>query len=343
MQQPMSNPEEISDPTTAMNMTLVLMAKAFKLNYSTPTNNNQRTLSNPQQADYIARYEYGARKTDRAGWRQCVECQESANQNVNQTWNGNVVASQAGVNGNGNNDGSAKVYHSENWYDNDIFNLFTQEEQYIELFEPNIEPHQAQQNDNNVISRVPIVEKSGGTVEQQPATIEETQFHKIIEDEIAPIVNQVDNRVQNFENPFVKEAAKFVRDFKSLAKEADDSINKITVLETENERLLRAIVSQDIMSIVQNKCIIDTSNLQTELDRMKEKFETCIIKKEKEYAILWNNWYKKCEECKYDKISYDKAYNDMQNQIEWLQAQLGDLKGKSMDTQCSSNTLDPLF
>ncbi|GJS58483.1 integrase, catalytic region, zinc finger, CCHC-type containing protein [Tanacetum coccineum] len=48
MQQPMLNPEDISDPTTAMNMTLVLMAKAFKLNYSTPTNNNQRISSNPR-------------------------------------------------------------------------------------------------------------------------------------------------------------------------------------------------------------------------------------------------------------------------------------------------------
>nr|GEX36268.1 hypothetical protein [Tanacetum cinerariifolium] len=40
MQQPMPNPEDITDPTTAMNMALALMAKAFKLNYSTPTNNN---------------------------------------------------------------------------------------------------------------------------------------------------------------------------------------------------------------------------------------------------------------------------------------------------------------
>ncbi|GJU93275.1 hypothetical protein Tco_1318031 [Tanacetum coccineum] len=45
MQQPMLNPEDIIDPTTAMNMVLVLMAKAFKLNYSTPTN-NQRISSN---------------------------------------------------------------------------------------------------------------------------------------------------------------------------------------------------------------------------------------------------------------------------------------------------------
>nr|GEZ74477.1 hypothetical protein [Tanacetum cinerariifolium] len=46
LQQPMPNPEDITDPTTAMNMALVLMAKAFKLNYSTPTNNNQRISSN---------------------------------------------------------------------------------------------------------------------------------------------------------------------------------------------------------------------------------------------------------------------------------------------------------
>nr|GFC86245.1 hypothetical protein [Tanacetum cinerariifolium] len=46
LQQPMPNPEDIIDPTTAMNMTFSLMAKAFKLNYSTPTNNNQRISSN---------------------------------------------------------------------------------------------------------------------------------------------------------------------------------------------------------------------------------------------------------------------------------------------------------
>nr|GFB25222.1 hypothetical protein [Tanacetum cinerariifolium] len=48
LQQPMPNPEDITDSTTAMNMALALMAKAFKLNYSTPTNNNQRISSNPR-------------------------------------------------------------------------------------------------------------------------------------------------------------------------------------------------------------------------------------------------------------------------------------------------------
>nr|GEV72917.1 hypothetical protein [Tanacetum cinerariifolium] len=48
LQQPMPNPKDIADPTTIMNMSLVLMAKAFNLNYSTPTNNNQRISSNPR-------------------------------------------------------------------------------------------------------------------------------------------------------------------------------------------------------------------------------------------------------------------------------------------------------
>ncbi|GKC03229.1 hypothetical protein Tco_0994839 [Tanacetum coccineum] len=139
-----------------------------------------------------------------------------------------------------------------------------------------------------------------------------------------------------------EKAAKFVRDFKSLIKEADESLAKHKALELEIERLLRVVVNHDIMSIVQSNSVVDTSNLQTKLDHTKESFENCIIKKENEYAKLWNDWYKKCEEFKYDKISYDKAYNDMQQKIERLQAQLGDLKGKCKDTPCVLDTLDPL-
>ncbi|GKC60901.1 hypothetical protein Tco_1088499, partial [Tanacetum coccineum] len=95
---------------------------------------------------------------------------------------------------------------------------------------------------------------------------------------------------------------KFVRDFQSLAKEADESLAKHKALELEIESLLRVVVSQDIMSIVQNNSVVDTSNLQTELE----------------------------------------PYNDMQQKIERLQAQLGDPKGKSKDTPCVLDTLDPL-
>nr|GEX26126.1 integrase, catalytic region, zinc finger, CCHC-type, peptidase aspartic, catalytic [Tanacetum cinerariifolium] len=128
------------------------------------------------------------------------------------------------------------------------------------------------------------------------------ELHKIVKDEIFPIVNQVDARVQNFEIQFLKEAAKFVGDFKSLAKEADESLAKHKALELEIKRFLREVVSQDIISVVKNNYVVDTSNLQTELE----------------------------------------PYKDMQQKIERLQAQLGDLKGKSKDTSCVSDTFNPL-
>ncbi|GKE43472.1 hypothetical protein Tco_1470756, partial [Tanacetum coccineum] len=67
------------------------------------------------------------------------------------------------------------------------------------------------------------------------------EIHKIVKDEIFLIVNQVDARLQNFKIQFLKEAAKFVRDFKSLTKEADESLAKHKALEFEIERLFEQL------------------------------------------------------------------------------------------------------
>nr|GFA90702.1 hypothetical protein [Tanacetum cinerariifolium] len=115
------------------------------------------------------------------------------------------------------------------------------------------------------------------------------ELYKIVRDENFPIVNQVDARVQNFKIQFLKEAAKFVGDFKSLANEADASLAKHKALELEIERLLKAVFNQDIMNIMQKESVADTSDLQTELERTKERFNNCIIKKENKYAKLWND------------------------------------------------------
>nr|GEV23142.1 hypothetical protein [Tanacetum cinerariifolium] len=53
--------------------------------------------------------------------------------------------------------GSTEVY--DNCDDNEIFNMFTQEEQYTELLEPIPESHQVPQNDNDVISKDTSVEE----------------------------------------------------------------------------------------------------------------------------------------------------------------------------------------
>nr|GFD05390.1 hypothetical protein [Tanacetum cinerariifolium] len=45
-------------------------------------------------------------------------------------------------------DGSAEIHEYENCYNNEIFNMFTQEEKYTELLKPIPEPQQVPQNDN---------------------------------------------------------------------------------------------------------------------------------------------------------------------------------------------------
>nr|GEX96618.1 hypothetical protein [Tanacetum cinerariifolium] len=497
---------DITDPTTAMNMALARMAKVFKLNYSTPTNNNQRISSNPRnrQITQLSMNMGQDRQMQMVGG------------NANLNGNGNLVAASAKGNAAGHNgnqircynykgvdldeieevnancimmanlqqastsgtqtdkapvydsDGSAEVHDYENYDDNEIFNMFTQEEQYTELLEPIHEPHQSVYQEqclskkinalhlssekkrlkadfktredellnkqiqlekkikelNNILVKMgrsiqtihmispkpdlfyhteqkmalgyqnpfylkqaqkkqqslydgkvllenhdpPIVHDfeetlqlaqesrqkmkqsnkeikpanytkinhlSGVFISQTAKSREELYFSndsktanvlKLISipteefsDDTTPSVarkflNEVKSTIVTLQrvvkhrmtlethNWSLKEAAKFVGDFKSLAKEADDSLAKHKALELEIEHLLRAVVSQDSMFVVQKESVVDTSNLQTELERTKKRFENCIIKKENEYAKLWNDWYKKCDECKYTKF-----------------------------------------
>nr|GEZ75880.1 hypothetical protein [Tanacetum cinerariifolium] len=227
MQQPMPNPEDITDPTTAINMALALMAKVFKLNYSTPTNNNQRISSNPRNRQIVQPgMNMGQdRQIQMVGGNAKNQFRQYAGQNVgnlngynaiqnvkNQNGNGNLVAARAEGNAAGQNgnhvrcyncrgvghfarnctqaltsgtlidkasvydsDASAEVHDYENCDDNDIFNMFTQEEQYTELLKPILEPHQVSQNDNNIIFEVTSVKQSGEIVEQHPVNFEETR------------------------------------------------------------------------------------------------------------------------------------------------------------------------
>nr|GEX60851.1 hypothetical protein [Tanacetum cinerariifolium] len=95
-----------SNPTTAMNMELVLMAKAFELNYSTQTNNNQRISSNPRN-----------RKIAQPVQNPSVQNVRNRNEVIvvpgraNQAGNGNVVATRDGGNENGNNGNQIRCYN----------------------------------------------------------------------------------------------------------------------------------------------------------------------------------------------------------------------------------------
>nr|GEZ79555.1 hypothetical protein [Tanacetum cinerariifolium] len=94
----------------------------------------------------------------------------------------------------------------------------------------------------STISTLQRVVKQRMTIETHNwASSAHQELHKIVRDEFFPIVNQVDARLQNFKIQFLKEAAKFVGDFKSLAKEDDASLAKHKALELEIERLLKAV------------------------------------------------------------------------------------------------------
>nr|GFB28268.1 hypothetical protein [Tanacetum cinerariifolium] len=205
-----------------MNIALALIAKAFKLNYSTPTNNNQRISSNSRnrQITQPGMNMGQDRQMQMVGGNGGNQFRQYAGQNA-RNLNGPI-----GVQGNGNqnqigneeydlmaaaadldeieevnancilmanlkqasssgtqtdkalvydSNGSAEVHEYENCYNNEIFNMFSQEEQYTELLEPIPEPQQVPQNDNNVISEVTNVEQDGETVEQHSANFEETR------------------------------------------------------------------------------------------------------------------------------------------------------------------------
>nr|GEW35968.1 uncharacterized mitochondrial protein AtMg00810-like [Tanacetum cinerariifolium] len=127
IQQPMPNPEDITDPTTAMNIELALMAKAFKLNYSTPTNNNKRISSNPQnrqiaQPGNLNRYNAVQNVGNQVAQNaiQNPRIQNVGNQNrqtvvprtnQNLNGNGNLVAARAEGNATGYNANQIRCYN----------------------------------------------------------------------------------------------------------------------------------------------------------------------------------------------------------------------------------------
>nr|GEV48353.1 hypothetical protein [Tanacetum cinerariifolium] len=108
-------------------------------------------------------------------------------------------------------DGSAEVH--KNCDDNEIFNMFTQEEQYTELLEPIPESHQVPPNDNNVISEDTSVEQGEKTVEQHPANFEETRasYESLYQNLAIEVekVNSVNRKLKETNADLTTELARF--------------------------------------------------------------------------------------------------------------------------------------
>nr|GFC45382.1 hypothetical protein [Tanacetum cinerariifolium] len=153
------------------------------------------------------------------------------------------------------------------------------------------------------------------------------ELHKIVREEIFSIVNQVDARVQNFEKQFLKEAAKFVGDFKSLANEADASLAKHKALELEIERLLKAVIKrlQTQLGDLKGKSK-DTSSVSDTRNPLSQKLENKNV--ELEFQVLnyarENAHLKATYKNLFDSISVSRAQtktiiaslqNELQNNI----------------------------
>nr|GEZ33037.1 hypothetical protein [Tanacetum cinerariifolium] len=99
-------------------MALALMAKAFKLNYSTPTNNNQRILSNPRNRQ-IAQPGMNMgqdRQMQMVGGNGGNQFRQYVGQNVGnlngiRMQNGNPVAARAEGNATGHNGNQIRCYN----------------------------------------------------------------------------------------------------------------------------------------------------------------------------------------------------------------------------------------
>nr|GEX05454.1 retrovirus-related Pol polyprotein from transposon TNT 1-94 [Tanacetum cinerariifolium] len=329
MQPPMNSLEDINDPTESMNTALILFAKAFQL--TTPTNNNQRTLSNLRNCqiaqsgmnmsqdrqsqniggnggNHFGQYDgqvaqnqqgYNARKNGGIqvahNALQNLSVQNGGNQNglvvvpgiANQNGTGNIVAARAEGTRNGN---QVRCYNCIG----------------LGHIVGDCTARPRRKDVAYLQTQLLIAQKKEAEIQLQA---EEFDFMAVVGD--------LDEIKEVNANCILMENLQHVST-------SGTQLDKDPVYDTDGSAENDNYVTSVAPSMVQSGGTVETSSAPNE---ETQKLEHCITKKEKEYDVLWNNWYTKCEECKYDKISYDKAYNDMQQKIERLQAQLGDLKG----------------
>ncbi|GKD49096.1 hypothetical protein Tco_1278072 [Tanacetum coccineum] len=253
MQQPMQNLKDISDPTTVIDMALIA----------------QPSMNIDQD-------------------RHMLMVEDNVGNQI-----GNVVRAQTEGNGNGINGNHIRCYNyqgMDHHASNCTIKLGKRDAAYIQkqmqiaqkkkqvsnslkrnliswLMQidkaPVYDSDGLDENDRNVISEVTI-EQEGGTVEQHPATVEETHayFESLYNNWAieAEKLNMINRKLRETNADLTTELARYKNQEK-----ADESLAKHNALDLEIERLLRAVVSQDIMilmSIVaRNYSVVETSNL----------------------------------------------------------------------------------
>nr|GEV70531.1 integrase, catalytic region, zinc finger, CCHC-type, peptidase aspartic, catalytic [Tanacetum cinerariifolium] len=148
-------------------------------------------------------------------------------------------------------DGSAEVH--ENYDNNEIFNMFTHEEQYTELLEPIPESHQVPQNDNEVISEVTSVEQGGETVEQHSAKFEETRaLYESLYQNLAVEVKKVNSKLENGNVELEFQVLNYARENAHLKATYKNLFDTISVSHTQTKTIIASLQKQLHNSIYEN-------------------------------------------------------------------------------------------
>ncbi|GJW19244.1 hypothetical protein Tco_0026680 [Tanacetum coccineum] len=318
-------------------MALELMSKAFQLNNITPTNNNQRSSSNP----CYSQISQSGMNIDQDKQMLMVDDNNVGNQNgfsivpriANQHRNGNVVAALAEGNSNEINGNQIRCYNyrGEGHYASNCtvkprkrgaaylqtqlqiaqkdevgIQLNYEEFDFLAATDGSAEIkalhlssakqittlNEEIENLNNQLSK----EKSTVSFLQEERKRLKNDF-KTREDKLSDKQIQLENKIKKLDNILVKTGQSiqtmhmlspkpdsfyhteqkmalgyqnpfYLKQAQQKQQKADESLAKHKALELEIEHLLRAVVSQEIMSIVQNPSVVDSSNLQTKLERI---------------------------------------------------------------------------
>nr|GEU38335.1 RNA-directed DNA polymerase, eukaryota [Tanacetum cinerariifolium] len=184
-------------------------------------------------------------------------------------------------------DGYAKLHHYDNCYNNDIFNMFTQEKQYTELLDPIPELHQVPQNDSNAISEVSSMEQGQRTVKQHPETIKETRaYHESLFHNLAAgveNVNKINHKMKETNTELTNELARYENQekFFEISQEIYDKLKKCYQKSVYQEQCLTKMINPLHISFGKQITTLnkEISNLNNRLS--KEKSTVSSLQEEK--------------------------------------------------------------
>nr|GEY23378.1 hypothetical protein [Tanacetum cinerariifolium] len=214
-------------------------------------------------------------------------------------------------------DGLAKVHEYENCYDNEIFNMFTQEEQYTELLKPIPEPHQVPQNDNNVIPEVASKEQSRGTVEQHHVNFEETHalYDSLYQNLAIEVekVNSVNRKLKETNADLTTELARFKNQEKcfEISQEKYDKLERCYQQSVYQEQCLSKKINAIHLSF--SKQIMTLNEEISDLNKQLSKENSTISYLLEEKKKLKSD-FKTCEDELLDKqIQLEKKIKELNN------------------------------